>query len=598
MDLFSQKIIKGAFWQSGFRFAFLVVLISVLSTVLIVDQFIWQGVITAKYFWFVVAMCCAVGCWCVALLSGRGRVGKLFLADIGVGLLAIYVCSSYLLLNREPLMHRWLFLLMIPLYAMVRTSCTDRQLKRFIVDAILVVVLVEAVWGLLQLYGYTHSYHGLYKITGSFFNPGPYSGFVAVGVPLALAYVLDKALLAWERWLGGTTLIAALLVLPAAMSRAAWLATIAGSALVLWNIYGVSYFKSRFGKTGRRIVVIASCAVVAGLLTGMYYLKKDSADGRWLIWQVSAEIVKESPLFGTGFGRFAAEYGNAQAGVFLSGKGSELQSMVADSPEYAFNEYVQMTVELGLVGLTLFVAIIICIFRTDQKTKPAKEKYALLTFLVFAAFSYPFSVLPLGILFVFLLAASASSSRTLSFSLPVWLRITGMTACLCITAYGANQILPKRTAYREWPSLQMLYNAGAYKESVREYKTWYPSLQHEKLFLFEYGQCLSKTGQYTESNHIFEQYLRYGSDPMVYNCMGNNYKAMGEHRNAENAYIHASQVVPNRHYPLYLLMKFYMETGQDEKAKETAKTLLDKPVKVQSTAIREMQQEAKQLTLE
>ena len=84
---------------------------------------------------------------------------------------------------------------------------------------------------------------------------------------------------------------------------------------------------------------------------------------------------------------------------------------------------------------------------------------------------------------------------------------------------------------------------------------------------------------------------------MVYNCMGNNFKGMSEYAQAESMYIRASQVVPNRHYPLYLLMKLYQETGQSEKAKAKAETLLKKPVKVQSTAIREMHEEAKQLIM-
>ena len=37
---------------------------------------------------------------------------------------------------------------------------------------------VEAVWGLLQVYGYEPSKHSLYALTGSFYNPGPYSGFL------------------------------------------------------------------------------------------------------------------------------------------------------------------------------------------------------------------------------------------------------------------------------------------------------------------------------------------------------------------------------------------------------------------------------------
>ena len=46
------------------------------------------------------------------------------------------------------------------------------------------------------------------------------------------------------------------------------------------------------------------------------------------------------------------------------------------------------------------------------------------------------------------------------------------------------------------------------------------------------------------------------------------YKEMGNYRKAENMYIRALQIVPNRHYPLYLLMKLYKDNGQTEKAKK------------------------------
>ena len=45
---------------------------------------------------------------------------------------------------------------------------------------------VEAVWGLLQVYSYLPSNHSLYALTGSFYNPGPYSGFLSMCLPLAL----------------------------------------------------------------------------------------------------------------------------------------------------------------------------------------------------------------------------------------------------------------------------------------------------------------------------------------------------------------------------------------------------------------------------
>ena len=45
---------------------------------------------------------------------------------------------------------------------------------------------VEAVWGLAQVYGFTASNHSLYALTGSFYNPGPYSGFLAMTLPVCL----------------------------------------------------------------------------------------------------------------------------------------------------------------------------------------------------------------------------------------------------------------------------------------------------------------------------------------------------------------------------------------------------------------------------
>jgi hypothetical protein len=42
----------------------------------------------------------------------------------------------------------------------------------------------EVVLGLLQVYGYEASNHSLYALTGSFYNPGPYSGFLAMCLPL------------------------------------------------------------------------------------------------------------------------------------------------------------------------------------------------------------------------------------------------------------------------------------------------------------------------------------------------------------------------------------------------------------------------------
>jgi hypothetical protein len=58
------------------------------------------------------------------------------------------------------------------------------RLGRIITWLLLAWGVKEAVLGLLQVYGYEASNHSLYALTGSFYNPGPYSGFLAMCLPL------------------------------------------------------------------------------------------------------------------------------------------------------------------------------------------------------------------------------------------------------------------------------------------------------------------------------------------------------------------------------------------------------------------------------
>ena len=571
----------------------IIVLVCSFSTVFVTDAYILQEAVIAKYFWFASIMCIASS----ILLFQLSKKKEIHVSDVFFVLFAIYVCINYFCLNGAPSMQWWLLLLMFPLYISVRLAAGDGTLRRWLLSVILIVVLAQAVWGLLQLYGFARSYHNLYKITGTLFNPGPYSGFVAVGMPLSLAYSFDKTLSRWERCLGAVSLLAAVLVLPAAMSRAAWIAGVVGCVPVLFQVSSLTSLRASPFKfqvpSSKFTTIVGAVFLSVALLTGLYFLKKDSAHGRWVIWNASMEAFKENPLLGAGYGKFAAVYGDAQATYFLKQERTAAQVMVADSPDYAFNEYVQIAVELGIVGLLLFLLLMGSCFVVQHSL--THSHCSLIAFSVFAAFSYPFSVLPLGIMFIFLLALSAPSSRKLSFTAPVWLRAIVVALCFGVTAYSVCQILPKRAAYREWSTLRTLYRINAFHEATKEYATLYPKLRHEKHFLFEYAQCLSKTEQPAESNRIFEEYLLYGSDPMVYNCMGNNFKEMGDYGKAENLYLRASQIVPNRLYPLYLLMKLYAETGQTEKAKAMADALLKKPVKVKSAAIREMQEEARKM---
>ena len=80
---------------------------------------------------------------------------------------------------------------------------------------------------------------------------------------------------------------------------------------------------------------------------------------------------------------------------------------------------------------------------------------------------------------------------------------------------------------------------------------------------------------------------------MFWNIIGNNYKALGEYPQAEASYKTAFAMVPNRIYPLYLLMNLHRDAGRSAEALTMARRVADFTPKVESPATNQMQEEAR-----
>lgn len=266
---------------------------------------------------------------------------------------------------------------------------------------------------------------------------------------------------------------------------------------------------------------------------------------------------------------------------------------MADAPETAFNEFIQITTETGIIGLVLFLTITLFAFKAAQHSGnkvPIGTIGSLAAFLVFACFSYPFNVLPLLILFSLLLAQCIpmqpglrwlSGIFYLFLFLPVYFLATGQQE--------------REQAYKRWKSEQIYFNMQIFERTVDNYQKLYPLLKDQPTFLFEYGQCLARTGHPEASNLILKEATRLSADPMIRNIMGKNYQALKQYSQAESTFLKAAQMVPNRLYPLYLLAQMYNESGQLDKAITTARLLLEKAPKVPSSATEEMKRDMQKL---
>lgn len=453
---------------------------------------------------------------------------------------------------------------------------------------------IEAVWGLRQLYGFATSGHSMYALTGSFFNPGPYSGYLAMILPVCLYQWLVCGRREGRVVSGGVMLLI-LCVLPAGMSRSAWLAAgVSCFCVYAWHMDWAYKFRLLWQQQRLRVVMAVIGGLCVLLLAGhlLFALKPDSARGRLFMWKITCRAIAEKPLAGYGVNNFAAAYGDAQEAYFAAGDYEPWEERVAGSPEYAFNEYLQAAVELGIpLAACLLVAVILCLYIGVRK-----ERYgicgAILSLMIFSFSSYPLQLPAFIVTFGgLLLACIFDGSRWQWLGLAVLVGVVG--------GFRLKNDLRTEQACREWMNARVLYNAGAYQSVEKEYERLYPSLRNRAAFLFEYGHGLHKQQKFNESNRVLEEALRRSCDPMILNVMGKNYQQMGDCLSAEDWFVRSTHRLPGRIYPYYLLAKLYAEPSfrQPDKFEKMKRMVLTKEPKVHSTAIRQMREEVKKIQI-
>ena len=440
--------------------------------------------------------------------------------------------------------------------------------------------------GFMQLAGREASRHHLFDVTGTFFNPGPYAIFVAVVLAVSVAwwYRHGEVFAGRSRWsrVGAWSVAAVAVfcfpVLVATWSRAAWVAVAVAASCLLW-------------KAHRRMVLwgmgVAVCAGVAA-----YFLKQGSADGRLLLTIVARRAWAGEWLCGHGLGGYAQAYGAAQEAFFAARPGSPL-SVVAGSPEYAFNGVLGVGVEQGVLGVV--PALVLGLWSLAVLCRRGEvSAYGWLVLLVSSLFSYPFALWPFLSLAVAWVALAVSLEAG-TVEVRWWKRM----AVWPVVAVGgwcvwnlSDDTARRVEAYEEFRRVRGIQDVAF----LEDYRKKYEDLKAYPDFLFTFGTALREAGRYNESNAMLRQGTRVSCDPVFYTLMGNNYRDLGAVAEAESAYRKAFGMLPGRMYPLYRLMKLYEAEGQMRKAEEMARQIIAFRPKVDSPAVREMKNEAKKLT--
>lgn len=461
---------------------------------------------------------------------------------------------------------------------------------------------VQALLGLGQIAGLYPSGHSLFVLTGTFYNPGPYSGYLAAILPVALYRMLSvngrtgrRAKV--EYYVSLCVVMLVLCVLPAGMSRAAWLAAFVSCGYVTFRIYG---YRIKFFMLKYKYAVLGVLLSGIFLAAGAYLMKRDSADGRLLIWKITMRAIADNPM-GEERGRtFSALYGDAQEEYFMEGKFSDAEAWVAGSPDFAFNEFLQIAAERGIwVAVAVVVWLLVLLGFAGKRKRLTGMGGCLVSLMVFASFSYPLhipAIVSVWVLTVMVLMGEwlvAIRPEKLAKVVLLLAALAGLGASVSI-----HRVYEERVqAAREWMPLRGLYRAGDYQAAVKAYEKLYSRMNWNDDYCFEYGRALYRLKCYEKAEEELKRALTVSGDPMILNLLGRNAQDKGEFEKAEEFLIRSTHRLPERIYPYYLLVKLYAvpEYYSREKLVRAAEKVLYSEPKVNSTAVREMRQEVRSI---
>lgn len=478
------------------------------------------------------------------------------------------------------------------LFSLALFVCRREVAERIVVSALSLWLAYESVLGIMQLLGIAVSHNSMCPMTGGFANSGPYGGFLAVciAVVFAAAWRWRDSVNLYDRilfWLSSVSGCLGIVVLPASMSRAGLIAlAVSGVVFALTKTEIKSYLRSH------KWLPLSVVAVSLAIGAGAFYLKKDSALGRFHIWEMELRAIADKPLTGHGYGNALGSYGDAQAEYFEGEERGQERVRIAGCPEYAFNEYLRLGMEFGILGLLLSVAVIVLgtmmLCHSDSSLT-----FGLVAWGTFAMASYPLAVWQLRLLLAVFLGAAIGVSVKVGKKG----RLILVPALVCLSVGSMLVWLPenkhRKEAESKWLEERRFTNFGIFDGMADRLAILYPQLRRNFRYLYDYGYALHKECRYEESNVILREGALISSDPMFYNIIGKNHEALGDYELAERNYIHAHNMVPSRLYPYILLMEMKERQGNTEQALAYARKALSLPVNERNMSMRDLHERAR-----
>lgn len=340
-------------------------------------------------------------------------------------------------------------------------------------------------------------------------------------------------------------------------------------------------------------VIFAFFILLIGLIT---LVKVDSTSGRLLIYKLSFELLKDSFPGGIGVGNYGAEIGTYQVEYFKRGDYTQKELLLADNVGHAYNDYLELFIELGLLGgfiilsTLFFLTWLIYVNIYKSKTFHIFQSFCLLqlgSILTAANFTFVFARPVFQVVFFLSITVLIYYGKLITSICHI--RGFFLTFFFVFLVVQKPRIA-KALAKRDLVLINEYYKAGYFEEAVKVCKSLEYFLGNDPEYLWIYANSQLENGDIKSAINITQNLLKQQNNQLVYGLLARSYLKDRNLAAAESAMIDAINKVPNRFVPRYQLFLFYADQGLFEKAERERRNILHLPIKVHSHTIDEIKQ--------
>ncbi len=387
---------------------------------------------------------------------------------------------------------------------------------------------IEAIAGILQKANIIASLSPFFNETGTFENPNISAILIAFGIPVTMHLLFSHSL----KHIYRAGLLFSLSIQITGITlfhcRTAWLMAIVSTLIIIGkNLYVIKWWNQQ------SILQRISCISILLILSGhsgwyLYNMKKPSADGRILIWETSWQMIKESPWVGTGYGLFERNYNLKQAQRLQKKEITKTAKNNARCVFTAYNEPLEQTVQGGIIGGCLFIALWLGFLLKSRKQSPLHIALATsVCILSIVNFLINGTTVWIVTLLIWARIASIEDSKDHSISSNIKSSII-----ILLLFFTTPSILHKVQAHYFLKQSQLNYNRNPIKsiETLHKYKA---NAGTSESYLRIYGQALLRNGQIEDAKNILEEARNWSSHPAIYWNLYKCYRQIGDSIQAE-----------------------------------------------------------------